>query len=86
VQLRPNEEPNFPEISREFWQTERGECKVKNGLVVESGASNVTIVGLAVEHTTEDQIIWNGDHGEHIVSIDFNSKYDSLFLTIFCIP
>jgi hypothetical protein len=86
VQLRPNEKPNFPEISRKFWQTERGECKVKNGLVVESDASNVTIVGLAVEHTTEDQIIWNGDHGERIVSIDFNSKHDSIFLTHFYIP
>ncbi len=85
VQLRPNEEPNFPEISRRFWQTERGECKVKNGLIVESGANNVTIVGLAVEHTTEDQIIWNGDHGEYTTSINIYSKHDSMSLTHFCI-
>jgi hypothetical protein len=44
---------------------------------VESGATNVTIVGLAVEHTTEDQIIWNGDHGEQITAIDiyFSEPY-----------
>lgn len=70
VQLGENEEPNFPHISRKYWQTEQGECKVKNGLVVESSSSNVTIVGLAIEHTTEDQIIWNGDHGEQVAAID----------------
>ena len=77
VQLRQNESPNFPDISLKFWQTEPGECKVKNGLVVESGATNVTIVGLAVEHTTEDQVIWNGDHGEQIAAIDiyFSEPY-----------
>eukprot|EP00580_Thalassiosira_gravida_P018952 CAMPEP_0201662778 /NCGR_PEP_ID=MMETSP0494-20130426/4782_1 /ASSEMBLY_ACC=CAM_ASM_000839 /TAXON_ID=420259 /ORGANISM="Thalassiosira gravida, Strain GMp14c1" /LENGTH=847 /DNA_ID=CAMNT_0048141231 /DNA_START=69 /DNA_END=2612 /DNA_ORIENTATION=+ len=64
VQLRPKEEPNFPQISGKYRQTERGECEVKNGLVVEAGASNVTIVGLAVEHATEDQIVWNGEYGQ----------------------
>mmetsp|Transcript_25388 Transcript_25388/g.45823 ORF Transcript_25388/g.45823 Transcript_25388/m.45823 type:complete len:296 (-) Transcript_25388:275-1162(-) len=64
VQLRPKEEPNFPQISSKYRQTERGECEVKNGLVVEAGASNVTIVGLAVEHATEDQTVWNGEYGQ----------------------
>jgi hypothetical protein len=83
VQLRQNETPNFPDISLKFWQTEQGECKVKNGLVVESGATNVTIVGLAVEHTTEDQMIWNGDHGEQIAAMDiYFLNHTSLFSPI----
>ena len=62
-QLRPGERPNFPKISQKYRQTVNGECEVKNGLVVGENASNVTIVGLAVEHTTEDQTVWNGDDG-----------------------
>jgi len=64
VQLRPNEEPNFPRISLKYRQTQQGECEVKNGLVIDTDATNVTIVGLAVEHTTEDQVIWKGDNGQ----------------------
>ena len=63
TQLQPNEVPNFPGF--EFWQTVKEESVVQNGLVVERGATNVTIVGLAVEHTTEDQVIWKGDFGEN---------------------
>ena len=37
---------------------------MKNGLVVDTGAANVTMVGLAVEHVTEDQVVWNGENGE----------------------
>ena len=64
LQLWSGERPNFPEISQKYRQTVGGECEVKNGLVVGENASNVTIVGLAVEHTTEDQTIWNGDDGK----------------------
>jgi len=64
VQLHQDEQPNFPTISTKYRQTVQGECVVKNGLVVGEHASNVTIVGLAVEHTTEDQVIWNGDDGQ----------------------
>ena len=64
VQLHQDEQPNFPTISTKYRQTVQGECIVKNGLVVGEHASNVTIVGLAVEHTTEDQVIWNGDDGQ----------------------
>ncbi len=67
VQLHQNEEPNFPSISTKFRQTVAGECEVKNGLVVNDGATNVTIVGLAVEHTTEDQVIWNADYGKQVI-------------------
>ena len=67
VQLHQNEEPNFPSISTKFRQTVAGECEVKNGLVVNEGATNVTIVGLAVEHTTEDQVIWNADKGKQVI-------------------
>lgn len=35
---------------------------VKNGLVVK--ADNVYTYGLAVEHTLEDNVIWDGDNGE----------------------
>ncbi|ACI64129.1 predicted protein [Thalassiosira pseudonana CCMP1335] len=61
VKLRPNEPSNFPEISPLYRQVIKGECNVKNGLVV--NGSNVTMVGLAVEHTTEDQLVWNGSDG-----------------------
>jgi len=64
VQLHPNEAPNFPNISPRCRQTVQDECVVKNGLVVGEHATNVTIVGLAVEHTTEHQTVWNGDNGQ----------------------
>lgn len=64
--LHQNEEPNFPHISTKFWQTVKGECEVKNGLIANDGAINVTIIGLAVEHTTEDQVIWNADNGKAV--------------------
>jgi hypothetical protein len=95
LQLHQNEEPNFPSISTKFRQTVAGECEVKNGLVVNDGATNVTIVGLAVEHTTEDQVIWNADKGKQVIvfrsleCISFNphpslvchQKRSSLFLS-----
>lgn len=42
VKLRPNEPSNFPEISPLYRQVIKGECNVKNGLVV--NGSNVTMV------------------------------------------
>jgi len=69
VKLHWNEQPNFPHISTKFRQTVAGECEVKNGLVVNDGATNITIVGLAVEHTTEDQVIWNADNGKQLLKL-----------------
>lgn len=63
VALEPNELANFEEISTQYRQTVRGECVVRNGLVVHEGATNVTMVGLAVEHATEDQTVWRGEKG-----------------------
>lgn len=64
VALMEGEEANFPEISRRYRQTVKGECEATNGLVVTENAVNVTMVGLAVEHATEDQTIWDGEDGK----------------------
>jgi hypothetical protein len=78
--LKPKEEPNFPQISSKYWQTLHGECQVENGLVVNTGATNVTVVGLAVEHTTEDQTVWNGDHGQvYFYQCEFPYDVDNTF-------
>lgn len=54
--------PNFPDMGLEYHQTVLGEVPVKTGLEV--NGDNVVIHGLAVEHTTQDQVVWNGDHGQ----------------------
>lgn len=64
VALADGEGPNFPGISRRFRQTVGGECEARNGLVVTKNAVNVTMVGLAVEHATEDQTVWEGEDGK----------------------
>lgn len=62
VKLRPNEDPNFMKtLGLDYHQVMLGECPVKTGLEV--NGNNVTIHGLAVEHTTEHQTVWNGDGG-----------------------
>ncbi|KAL7464314.1 hypothetical protein ACHAXS_004651 [Conticribra weissflogii] len=61
VKLHPMEKANFPHISPLYRQTVKGECNANNGLIV--NGANVTIVGLAVEHTIHDQTIWNGEDG-----------------------
>ena len=61
VKLHPGEEANFPHISPYYRQTVMGECQVRNGMKVYGEA--VTMVGLFIEHTTEDQLIWEGDKG-----------------------
>mmetsp|Transcript_24460 Transcript_24460/g.37418 ORF Transcript_24460/g.37418 Transcript_24460/m.37418 type:complete len:742 (-) Transcript_24460:31-2256(-) len=61
VKLHPGEEANFPHISPYYRQTVMGECQVRNGMKVYGQA--VTMVGLFIEHTTEDQLIWEGDNG-----------------------
>lgn len=52
-----------------------GNNPAKNGLVVR--ADNVYAYGLAVEHTTEDNVVWEGDSG---VTIFFQAEimYDAL--------
>jgi len=61
VKLHPGEEANFPHISPYYRQTVMGECQVKVGMKVQG--EGVTMVALAVEHTIEDQLIWEGENG-----------------------
>ena len=61
VKLHPDEEANFPQISPYYRQTVMGECQVKVGMHVYG--QDVTMVGLAIEHTTEDQLVWEGEDG-----------------------
>jgi len=61
VALRSGEPANFLQISPLYRQTILDECQVKNGLIV--NGDNVTIFGLAVEHTLQDQVIWSGEDG-----------------------
>jgi len=61
VALRPGEAANFPEVSAHYRQTIKGECPVRTGLEV--NGDDVTIHGLAVEHTDEHQIVWRGERG-----------------------
>ena len=80
VALRPGETPNFPNISQRYRQTVRGECAVRNGLVVHAGAVNVTIAGLAVEHATEDQTVWRGEGGRvHFYQCELPYDADASF-------
>jgi hypothetical protein len=73
TKLHPGEEPNYPatpktndwklpRVSDSYHQTVKDECKCANGLIV--NGNDVTIHGLAVEHTEEHQVIWNGDRGK----------------------
>ena len=59
VELGPHEEPNFPPL--DYHQVVEGEVPCQTGLIVHG--DNVTIHGLAVEHTTEHQVIWYGENG-----------------------
>ena len=79
VELGKHELPNFPPLS--YHQIVEGEVPVATGLEV--NGDYVTIHGLAVEHTTEHQVVWNGDHGNvqfyqcelpYDVSTDFGLK------------
>ena len=60
VELGPHEEPNFSPL--DYHQVVEGEVPVKTGLEV--NGDHVTIHGLAVEHTTEHQVIWRGEYGK----------------------
>jgi hypothetical protein len=60
VELGPHEKPNFPPL--DYHQVVEGEVPVQTGLMVYG--DNVTIHGLAVEHTTEHQVIWYGENGQ----------------------
>ena len=61
VQLKEGENANFPDISKHYYQTVYGDCMVATGLEVTG--DDVTIHGLAVEHTNEHQVIWKGNRG-----------------------
>ena len=60
VDLREDEEPNYPDLN--YHQVMLGECPCEHGLEV--NGDDVTIHGLAVEHTTETNTIWNGERGK----------------------
>jgi hypothetical protein len=62
VALAAGESPNFPDMNLDYHQVVMGECPGKTGLEV--NGDNVVIHGLAVEHTTEDQVVWNGNDGQ----------------------
>jgi hypothetical protein len=61
AELDSNENCNYPNISPLFHQTESDEYCVQNGLVVTG--NDVTIFGLAVEHTQSHATIWSGERG-----------------------
>ena len=60
VQVMTNESPNKPELS-EYHVTTIGECCCDIGLEVHG--DNVTMIGLAVEHTYKDMVSWYGRNG-----------------------
>jgi len=60
-ELAAGEIANYPQISPVFWQNEESEAQVQTGLQVDG--DDVTIYGLAVEHTNGHQTIWNGERG-----------------------
>jgi len=60
TKLKKKEEPNMPDLS-EYHVTTFGECKCDTGLLVHG--DNVTMHGLAVEHTYGDLVDWHGKHG-----------------------
>lgn len=62
VKLAVDEMPNFPDKNLDYHQVVMGECPGKTGLEV--NGDNVVIHGLAVEHTEEDQVVWNGHNGQ----------------------
>lgn len=59
--LEPGEKVNCPEVSPVFYQTEKDEYNVDTGIIV--AGNDVTIYGLAVEHTSKHQTIWQGENG-----------------------
>lgn len=61
LKLADGEKANYPSVSKLYFQTMKDQCKCANGLIV--NGDHVTIYGLAVEHTEEHQVIWNGNHG-----------------------
>lgn len=60
AKLMKGERPNFEPIPL-YHQTEEDEYRVKHGLHVTG--KDVTIYGLAVEHTNEHQTVWSGERG-----------------------
>ena len=53
---------NFPTVSKNFYQTVWGEYPCDTGLRVTG--NNVSIYGLAVEHTNKDNVQWTGNNGK----------------------
>lgn len=74
------ESPNFSKLGLDYHQTTLGECPCETGLEV--NGDDVTIHGLAVEHTTEHNTIWNGERGkvmfyQNELPYDVNSDFGS---------
>ncbi len=73
MKLRPDGEKANNEKFPLYHQTEDGEAQVKNALIV--NGDNVHMYGLFCEHTVEDQLIWNGNHGS-VVFFQCELPYD----------
>ena len=58
--LAPGEAPREGEVYHLVAGVD-AECRCEHGLVVDG--RGVTMVGLAVEHTTRDNVVWRGDDG-----------------------
>ena len=61
AELMQGEQPNFVPIPT-YHQCEKDEYRVKNGIHVTG--NDVTVYGLAVEHTDEHQAVWSGERGQ----------------------
>ena len=72
AKLMEGELPNFEPIPM-YHQTEEDEYGVKHGIHVTG--NDVTIYGLAVEHTNEHQTVWSGNRG-HVYFYQCELPYD----------
>ena len=62
AKLQKGEEPNYPNISPDYWQVQENELQVKKyGLEVVG--NDITIYGLQVEHANGHQTVWRGERG-----------------------
>merc|ERR1712038_867297 len=76
VKLQPGESPNVEGL--DYHQVTLGECPCATGLEV--NGKDVTIHGLAVEHTEQHNAIWNGEGGkvmfyQNELPYDVNEKF-----------
>mmetsp|Transcript_43478 Transcript_43478/g.118103 ORF Transcript_43478/g.118103 Transcript_43478/m.118103 type:complete len:220 (+) Transcript_43478:2-661(+) len=77
TRLRPGETPRvhhtIPGATEDYHLTVMGEYEVATGIAVEG--DDVSMYGLAVEHTTRDQLVWSGERG-HTLFYQCELPYD----------